>query len=171
MLGLQRQAAMGDQNGLNDSQGVPRADRNRQPKGQSPHASPRSQTQRRRASIENEHAGDGGIKSPAAQETKSDRLLAEQFQLEEKHPVVARFWMYLEFPLLASLIWLCRSLIQRRLRVQLVAKGVPICIRCGYDLRGQHVPRCYECGTPFDETLLRASNETEDLFRESPIDW
>ena len=42
--------------------------------------------------------------------------------------------------------WL-RRLIQRNLREQLVARGVPICLECGYDLRGQVEPRCPECGT------------------------
>ncbi len=40
------------------------------------------------------------------------------------------------------------KLIQQSLRRQLVARGVPICIACGYDLRGQIEPRCPECGTP-----------------------
>ncbi len=30
-----------------------------------------------------------------------------------------------------------------------------LCERCGYDLRGQTEARCPECGTPFDEKLLR----------------
>jgi len=28
--------------------------------------------------------------------------------------------------------------------------GIPICQKCGYDLRGQGSPRCPECGTAFD---------------------
>ncbi|GMU82898.1 MAG: hypothetical protein AMXMBFR47_27690 [Planctomycetota bacterium] len=35
---------------------------------------------------------------------------------------------------------------RRRLREQLVASGVPLCLECGYDLRGQLEPRCPECG-------------------------
>jgi hypothetical protein len=38
---------------------------------------------------------------------------------------------------------------------KLLAKaGIPICAHCGYDLRGQTVPRCPECGREFDERLM-----------------
>ena len=47
-----------------------------------------------------------------------------------------------------------RNWIRTRLRQQLISKGVPICIRCGYDLRAQVIPRCPECGTPFDTLLM-----------------
>lgn len=73
------------------------------------------------------------------------------------HPIAERLWSLLILPLMLSWMWFCRSVVRRRLREQLAAKGVPICIECGYDLRGQNVPRCPECGTPFDETLLNAS--------------
>ncbi|HPF41137.1 MAG TPA: hypothetical protein PK093_21060 [Phycisphaerae bacterium] len=53
----------------------------------------------------------------------------------------------------ALLRWRRRS-IQRNLRRQLIASGVPICIRCGYDLRGQEDARCPECGQPFAPALL-----------------
>lgn len=33
--------------------------------------------------------------------------------------------------------------------------GRRVCARCGYDLRGLVEPRCPECGTPFDPSLLR----------------
>ncbi len=51
--------------------------------------------------------------------------------------------------------YLWRRPIQRMLRQELAARGVPICIRCGYDLRGQTEPRCPECGAGFDSSLLR----------------
>ena len=60
------------------------------------------------------------------------------------------------FPLGSGYIllrWRRRS-IQRNLRRQLIASGVPICIRCGYDLRGQEDARCPECGEPFNPSLL-----------------
>jgi hypothetical protein len=42
--------------------------------------------------------------------------------------------------------FLIRPHVQCSLREQLVERGVPICIGCGYDLRGQIQPRCPECG-------------------------
>ena len=46
--------------------------------------------------------------------------------------------------------WICRRRFKRFLRERLAAMGVPICIKCGYDLRGQEDPRCPECGTGFE---------------------
>lgn len=43
---------------------------------------------------------------------------------------------------------------ERSLREQLNRLGHPICIPCGYDLRGQTEPRCPECGAAFDARLL-----------------
>ncbi len=43
--------------------------------------------------------------------------------------------------------WLWRSKCRRFLRHELIARGVAICLKCGYDLRGQTTPRCPECGT------------------------
>jgi hypothetical protein len=41
-----------------------------------------------------------------------------------------------------------RKPMQKYIRQRLVEMGIPICIACGYDLRGQQEPRCPECGTP-----------------------
>ena len=43
---------------------------------------------------------------------------------------------------------LFRDRTRRHLRERLVQLGVPICIPCGYDLRGS-TDRCPECGTTF----------------------
>jgi hypothetical protein len=43
----------------------------------------------------------------------------------------------------------CSRPVRRSLREQLVARGVPLCLDCGYDLRGhatQTTMRCPECG-------------------------
>jgi len=56
--------------------------------------------------------------------------------------------------LVGSWVFFCRSNLRASLRRQLVEQGVPICLRCGYDLRGQLEPRCPECGTPCDPGLL-----------------
>jgi hypothetical protein len=64
---------------------------------------------------------------------------------------IVMFWMGAFF----GLIWVTiRHDARRRLRERLVAFGVPICVHCGYDLRGQTEPRCPECGRAFDPALL-----------------
>jgi hypothetical protein len=53
-------------------------------------------------------------------------------------------------------LWLrVRHRVRLDLRERLVALGVPVCLHCGYDLRGQTDPRCPECGRPFDAALLQ----------------
>lgn len=37
-------------------------------------------------------------------------------------------------------------------RKQLNDLGIPVCVRCGYDLRGQLDHRCPECGTEFEKS-------------------
>lgn len=55
---------------------------------------------------------------------------------------------------------LFRTHTQRSLRRQLVERGVPICVACGYDLRGQLEPRCPECGTPCAPSILKTTQES-----------
>ncbi len=50
--------------------------------------------------------------------------------------------------------WFWRHEFRTLLRKRLISSGVPICLKCGYDLRGQIESRCPECGTPFDGKLL-----------------
>lgn len=59
----------------------------------------------------------------------------------------------------AALEWIRFRRSRRYLREQLQVRGVPICIACGYDLRGLTEPRCPECGTAFDPRLLTKSDE------------
>ncbi len=42
--------------------------------------------------------------------------------------------------------FLTRGRIRRSLRAALAARGVPVCVPCGYDLRGLATRRCPECG-------------------------
>lgn len=43
-------------------------------------------------------------------------------------------------------LWMARAAARRVLRHELAKRGIPICLHCGYDLRGQTEPRCPECG-------------------------
>ena len=49
-----------------------------------------------------------------------------------------------------------RRRVRTLLREHLVGLGVPVCVHCGYDLRGQTMARCPECGRSFDSRLLGA---------------
>ncbi len=42
-----------------------------------------------------------------------------------------------------------RRPLQREIRRELNQRGVPVCVRCGYDLTGLTQRRCPECATPF----------------------
>ena len=56
-----------------------------------------------------------------------------------------------------------RRPLRRYLRETLVAAGVPVCLSCGYNLRGLTEPRCPECGAPFDEAFLENENRTRSV--------
>ena len=84
-------------------------------------------------------------------------LIFARWQLEEEYPVVEWICPAATSLLAGTWIWFCRSELRHLLREQLVDKGVPVCLRCGYDLRGQVDARCPECGTPFDKRLLDRS--------------
>ena len=51
--------------------------------------------------------------------------------------------------LVASWEFVFRRAIEEQIRLEMVARGIPVCLGCGYDLRGQVEPRCPECGRPF----------------------
>ena len=51
--------------------------------------------------------------------------------------------------------WFWRRKSQRFLRERLIGLGMLVCLKCGYDLRGQTEPRCPECGIPFDPALIQ----------------
>jgi len=59
-----------------------------------------------------------------------------------------------------SYVW--RRRIQHSLREQLRQLGVPVCEKCGYDLRGSiESARCPECNTPFVPPNLPAGTPAE----------
>ncbi len=43
-----------------------------------------------------------------------------------------------------------RNPARKSLRRSLLRLGVPICVGCGYDVRGQQEPRCPECGAAIE---------------------
>jgi hypothetical protein len=59
---------------------------------------------------------------------------------------------------------------RRKLRIELVSQQVPICIPCGYDLRGQTEPRCPECGASFDSALLSHGPEGDETSEPKKVD-
>jgi hypothetical protein len=56
-------------------------------------------------------------------------------------------------------LWLKRRRIKRLLREQLIGLGIPVCLHCGYNVRGQTEPRCPECGREFDPGLLSTGEQ------------
>ena len=47
-----------------------------------------------------------------------------------------------------GIYWICGPEWRRYLRQELSARGVPICMQCGYDLTGNEWGVCSECGQP-----------------------
>lgn len=45
---------------------------------------------------------------------------------------------------------------RRHWRRTMFVAGPPRCATCGYQLTGLDRPRCPECGTPFDENLIKS---------------
>ena len=60
-------------------------------------------------------------------------------------------WLFLGS--FASLFFWHRPYI-RFVRQYLVDRGIIVCLKCGYDLRGQTIARCPECGKAFDPKTL-----------------
>ena len=63
-------------------------------------------------------------------------------------------FILLGIPVGGPAVWLGQGRIRRSLRRQLCERGIPVCIACAYDLRGQVELRCPECGRRFEAALL-----------------
>lgn len=72
--------------------------------------------------------------------------------------IAATFWFVLR--------WLHRSGIRRELRQKLINQNIPVCMGCGYLLRGLPLSsmRCPECGRTFDKRIceILADSSTSD---------
>jgi len=55
----------------------------------------------------------------------------------------------LNVALYVSFFLMIEPTIRKKIREELVLRGIPICVACGYCLRGLSVARCPECGAPF----------------------
>jgi hypothetical protein len=62
-------------------------------------------------------------------------------------------WCVVVGLMLAPALWSIRRRAPKLLRKRLLASGVPVCLKCGYILRGCPGPNCPECGGPFDERV------------------
>ena len=56
--------------------------------------------------------------------------------------------------------WRLRRVAHRFLRSKLIESGVPVCVKCGYCLRGLTSDRCPECGKELD-ARVRALNRDD----------
>ena len=79
-------------------------------------------------------------------------------------------WLRIGLPCWAAILlflywvpFLMRGPLRKHLRETLVANGIAVCLRCGYDLRSLDDPRCPECGAPFDPALLDAASRTRSV--------
>lgn len=67
-------------------------------------------------------------------------------------------------------MWVVRRKVRSSFRRRLIEVGIPVCIDCGYDLRGQVELRCPECGKEFDAGLLRKhGGETDSAENEHDV--
>ena len=60
-----------------------------------------------------------------------------------------------------NLLW--RKAWIRELRCLLRERGVPICLHCGYDLRGLAEARCPECGHVFEPQVLQLQPPSSEI--------
>jgi len=64
-------------------------------------------------------------------------------------------WLAATATFALTLRWLHRSGVAAQLRTKLLVCGVPVCMKCGYLLRGLPLDpgRCPECGRAFDDSV------------------
>lgn len=57
-------------------------------------------------------------------------------------------------------LYLFRRVARRQLRLYLNARGIRVCMGCGYNLRGVAGPRCPECGRAYEPPGGAAAGES-----------
>ena len=86
------------------------------------------------------------------------KFIARRFDLDLPYGIAATLMILL--PLYCILYTVpTRKRIRRQMRQRLQEIHIPICLECGYDLRGQEQARCPECGREFDPGLLRGGEK------------
>jgi len=63
----------------------------------------------------------------------------------------------------AYLMWRLRPEAQRRLRASLIECAVPVCVGCGYYLRGLVSDRCPECGREIEPHVAKLIRSSTDI--------
>lgn len=78
--------------------------------------------------------------------------------------------VYLVRPLFRLLDAQSRTdIFRRQLRRQITNLGRPVCVECGYDLRGSQGARCVECGQPLP--LMRYLVRVASPYGDQPDNW
>ncbi|MBL8880986.1 MAG: hypothetical protein JNG88_17870 [Phycisphaerales bacterium] len=64
-------------------------------------------------------------------------------------------WGFMLVVLLVVLRWLLCSGADKQLRVELLERGIPVCMECGYSLKRLplEIGKCPECGRDFDDRV------------------
>ncbi len=91
-----------------------------------------------------------------------ERVMPTEFAVFLDHPLGG--WFRLALMCICGLLgveYLWYRPRRQHLRRWLADRGVPICLRCGYDLSGQVEPRCPECGEPCDSRLIPGSRPAQ----------
>lgn len=83
-------------------------------------------------------------------DTHLQRMVADSLGFEGgavRLSVRIGYWLLVMFVFAYGGMWPLHRFVITRLREHLNARGVPVCLNCGYVLTGLGAPRCPECGS------------------------